>query len=134
MIVRRLGAVEGLGSCTLIATDKTGTLTCNELTVRAKSGCLTARRFTVTGEGFVPIGDVQAATGEFDAERQGQLTSLAIAAVLCNEADLHERDGAWAWRGDPTDVALALHGAQDWKCWRPRGPAGLVARDQPHSI
>ena len=57
LIVRRLTAVEGLGSCTLIATDKTGTLTCNELTVREV--CLpNGETFQVTGEGFVPIGEV----------------------------------------------------------------------------
>ena len=57
VIVRRLAAVEGLGSCTLIASDKTGTLTCNELTAR-EIQLPTGERFDVSGEGFVPQGHV----------------------------------------------------------------------------
>lgn len=105
VIVRRLAAVEGLGSCTLIASDKTGTLTCNELTVREVF--LPDRiKLNVTGEGFVPHGEVlhdgqPVPSGELPA-----LVKLTRAAVLCNEGDLYERDGTWTWRGDPTDLAL----------------------------
>jgi magnesium-transporting ATPase (P-type) len=101
-IVRRLGAVEGLGSCTLIASDKTGTLTCNQLTAR-EARLPDGARFTVTGEGFDPRGVVEPGP---DAHAHASLSTLAIAAALCNEADLHEREGRWTWRGDPTDVAL----------------------------
>jgi magnesium-transporting ATPase (P-type) len=102
VIVRRLAAVEGLGSCTLIASDKTGTLTCNELTVRHVR--LTGgETLEVTGEGFAPHGQVLLQGKPIEP---GKLDRLARAAVLCNEADLHRRDGAWVWRGDPTDVAL----------------------------
>lgn len=103
VIVRRLAAVEGLGSCTLIGSDKTGTLTCNELTVREvrlPNGDI----FEVTGEGFVPEGQVLL-RGE-PIESADHFTELARAAVLCNEADLHHHDGTWVWHGDPTDVAL----------------------------
>jgi magnesium-transporting ATPase (P-type) len=105
VIVRRLAAVEGLGSCTLIASDKTGTLTCNELTVR-KIHLAGGAAFEVTGEGFAPHGHVLLRGRPVEPDGHVGLDRLARAAVLCNEADLHLRDGAWAWRGDPTDVAL----------------------------
>ena len=104
VIVRRLPAVEGLGSCTLIASDKTGTLTCNELTVRQI--CLpNGDEFEVTGEGFAPLGQVLY-QGQIVAPDRLPLDRIARASVLCNEADLHHSDDHWIWRGDPTDIAL----------------------------
>jgi magnesium-transporting ATPase (P-type) len=105
VIVRRLAAVEGLGSCTLIASDKTGTLTCNELTVR-QIVLADGRGFTVTGEGFAPSGQVLFRDDPVVPGSHPGLDDLARIAVLCNEADLHHRNDAWVWRGDPTDVAL----------------------------
>jgi P-type Ca2+ transporter type 2C len=105
VIVRRLTAVEGLGSCTLIATDKTGTLTCNELTVRELS-LVDGTTYQVTGEGFAPNGEIHLSGRPADMARDEQLATTVRAAVLCNEADLHHRDGAWVWRGDAVDVAL----------------------------
>ena len=106
VIVRRLAAVEGLGSCTMIGSDKTGTLTCNELTVQSIL-LPDGRMLAVSGEGFAPDGEVLAdgrpvALGQLPAD----LVRLARVAVLCNEGDLHRRDDQWTWRGDPTDVAL----------------------------
>jgi len=103
-IVRRLPAVEGLGSCTLIASDKTGTLTCNELTVR-ELRLPDARAFEVTGAGYQPRGEILP-RGSDDVPFDGPLRSLLEIAAACNEGDLIERDGQWTWRGDPTDVAL----------------------------
>ncbi len=109
VIVRRLAAVEGLGSCTLIATDKTGTLTCNELTVR-ELWLSNGRAYDVTGEGFVPSGEIQFQGYPVDSSTDELLAALLRAAVLCNEANLHHRDGQWVWRGDAVDVALLTLG------------------------
>ena len=109
VIVRRLAAVEGLGSCTLIGSDKTGTLTCNELTVRA-IGLPDGQAFEVTGEGFVPNGQVLKNGQPVLPCTHATLNDLARAAVLCNEGNLHQRDGSWIWRGDPTDLALLSFG------------------------
>ncbi len=105
VIVRRLAAVEGLGSCTLIASDKTGTLTCNELTVR-EIRLPTGTRFEVSGEGFVPEGQVTHDGQTIEPGNHPMLDGLAEVAVLCNEGDLHRRGGEWIWRGDAVDLAL----------------------------
>jgi magnesium-transporting ATPase (P-type) len=105
VIVRRLAAVEGLGSCTLIASDKTGTLTCNELTVqqvRSPDG----RVFEVTGQGFAPDGRFLLDGLPIEPDHATALGDLARTVTLCNEGELLQRDGEWAWHGDPTDVAL----------------------------
>lgn len=105
VIVRRLTAVEGLGSCTLIATDKTGTLTCNELTVREVQ-IAPGETYQITGEGFSPNGQVMFNGQPIDQTAESTITELIKACVLCNEADLHHRNGDWIWRGDAVDVAL----------------------------
>jgi P-type Ca2+ transporter type 2C len=105
VIVRRLAAVEGLGSCTLIASDKTGTLTCNELTVR-KVMVAGGSRFEVTGEGFSPHGEVLRSSRPVVVAEEPGLTRLVRAAMLCNEADIHQRNGEWVWHGDAVDVAI----------------------------
>lgn len=111
VIVRQLAAVEGLGSCTLIATDKTGTLTCNELTVREV--CLAdGEVFSVTGQGFAPEGEVLLAGQPADFTNHPGLTVTVRAAVLCNEADLHHRNGEWVWHGDAVDIAALSLGAK----------------------
>ncbi|MBM3272866.1 HAD-IC family P-type ATPase [Candidatus Kaiserbacteria bacterium] len=111
VIVRQLTAVEGLGSCTLIATDKTGTLTCNELTVREV--CLpNGDVFPVTGQGFSPQGEVLLAGRRVELADYPHLAATVRAAVLCNEADLHHRNGDWVWRGDAVDVAALVLGVK----------------------
>lgn len=111
VIIRRLAAVEGLGSCTLIASDKTGTLTQNELTVR-QIVLPAGERVTVTGEGFAPNGHVLLGGETLTRPEDPALAGLVRAAVLCNEGDLRLRDGAWVWRGDATDLALLSLGVK----------------------
>lgn len=107
VIVRRLAAVEGLGSCTMVASDKTGTLTCNELTVRVVL-LADGDRLEVTGEGFTPDGEVRKDDQPLGSGDSAQLDDLVLAGVLCNEADLYRHNGDWDWRGDATDVALLV--------------------------
>ncbi len=109
LIVRRLTAVEGLGSCTMIATDKTGTLTCNELTVR-EVWLPNGDTYQVTGEGFIPTGNVLFENQTIDPGSHDPLEWLTQAGVLCNEADLHSHNGSWVWHGDTVDVALLSFG------------------------
>ena len=107
VIVRRLLAVEALGSCTFIATDKTGTLTVNQLTVR-RIGLPDGRVWEVTGEGLAPEGRVLTSRGEPDADEERLLRRIALAAVLPNEGFLGQRDGHWVAGGDTVDVALLV--------------------------
>ncbi len=111
VIVRRLAAVEGLGSCTLIASDKTGTLTCNELTVR-EAWLPDGSVYEADGAGFAPVGSVRERGGGDIGRAGGALAELAHALVLCNEGDLDEHADGWRWRGDPTDVALLSFAAR----------------------
>lgn len=104
VVVRQLVAVEGLGSCTLIATDKTGTLTENELTVR-EVRLPDGTALEVTGTGYAPEGAILQDGRPLDPDLEDEVARLARAAALCNEGHLHRRDGEWVWRGDPTDVA-----------------------------
>lgn len=105
VIVRRLAAVEGLGSCTLIASDKTGTLTCNELTVKTIHTA-NGEIYHVSGKGFKPEGSVYHDDSPVAPGEKSALDAIVRAAVLCNEAELFRIGDEWNWRGDPTDVAL----------------------------
>lgn len=109
VIVRRLAAVEGLGSCTMIASDKTGTLTCNELTVR-ELRLADGSRVDVSGEGFTPEGKLTRDGEVLQVQEHGDVQNLIRVSVLCNEADLRQREGTWTWHGDPTDIALLALG------------------------
>lgn len=105
VIVRRLVAVEALGSCTIIASDKTGTLTVNELTVQriALPGQPT---WHVSGEGSIPEGRILHPRGSPSPHEQLLLEHLCQSVVLCNEGFISRREGAWMHQGDAVDVAL----------------------------
>jgi Ca2+-transporting ATPase len=138
-LIRKLPAVETLGSATVICTDKTGTLTKNEMTVtRVYAG---GRLFEVTGEGYDPVGEIREASGvkreavsssshpvppapdpprspdppsriTHHASLPAGLRRLLEAAVLCNGATLKQDDGVWQVLGDPTEGALLVAAAK----------------------
>ncbi|WP_439578589.1 cation-translocating P-type ATPase, partial [Elioraea sp.] len=109
-IVRRLPAVEALGSVDVICTDKTGTLTRNELSVRAIA--LPDGEIEVAGVGYVPEGDITRDGTPVAAEDDAALAGMLRAAVLCNDARLHDEKGNWAIEGDPTDGAFLVAAAK----------------------
>jgi calcium-translocating P-type ATPase len=110
VIVRKMTAVEGLGSCTLIASDKTGTLTVNEQTVR-RVVLPSGQEIVVSGAGYSGEGEVTTADGgAVAAATKEQLGALVEAAAICNEGTLHIHEGRWRHTGDAVDVALLALG------------------------
>ena len=118
-IIRRMPAVETLGAVTTICSDKTGTLTRNEMTVQRLA---TAEGvIEVSGVGYAPRGAFTATGREVDSS---ELADIARAALLCNDAILRETDGEWQLEGDPTEGALLALAMK----------AGLDARFEAESL
>jgi Ca2+-transporting ATPase len=110
-LIRKLPAVETLGCATVICSDKTGTLTQNEMTV--VQGWTAGKRFKVTGEGYQPSGKFLLGDQPFESAADPDAALLLQGALLCNDAVLDEKNdenGATFWRiiGDPTEGAMAV--------------------------
>jgi Ca2+-transporting ATPase len=114
-LIRKLPAVETLGCTTVICSDKTGTLTQNEMTV--VEGWVGGKKFKISGEGYTPTGQFSADGRPFDPAKEPSASLLLHAALLCNDAKLEEggeEKGGKAWRmvGDPTEGAMVVAAAK----------------------
>ncbi|TWT91491.1 cation-transporting P-type ATPase [Stieleria varia] len=105
-IIRKLPAVETLGSTTVICSDKTGTLTQNQMTVReVLSG---GQRYHITGVGYAPEGEILCEGQPVDVREHQLLVECLTAGMLCNDSTLVKTMGDWHAEGDPTEVALIV--------------------------
>ena len=128
-IIRRMKAVETLGSTTVICSDKTGTLTKNEMTVRQLH--TVEKLFDVSGDGFIPKGTLIGKDGELSNQEMSNLQSdqsfrlLAACLSLCHNSQISKVEGRWSAIGDPTDSACAVLG------WKLNGHIGKFAQRHP---
>ena len=109
-IIRKLPAVETLGSTTVICSDKTGTLTENQMTVQEVAAG--GRCYTVTGGGYEPRGEIQWQGQPVEATEHPALLECLRAGVLCNDSLLVFEEGRHLMQGDPTEAALLVAGAK----------------------
>ena len=129
-IIRKLAAVETLGSATVICTDKTGTLTQNEMTVREIYAG--AESYTVTGTGYDPKGDILDLDGKVvEAAGSEALKSLLATIALANTADLERKEGSWRVVGDPTEGALLTLAAKGGLPKESISPSHQVVKEIP---
>jgi cation-transporting P-type ATPase F len=105
VIVRKLPAVETLGSATVICSDKTGTLTENQMTVQTIYA--NGQQYQISGTGYSPEGEITDAAGKIvDLEHSPALQACLIAGLMCNDSHLEEDHNRWLVIGDPTEGAL----------------------------
>lgn len=103
-IIRKLPAVETLGSATVICSDKTGTLTENQMTVQAIYAG--GHQYKLTGVGYNPEGEILIDDRTVDLNRDRGLQECLIAGLLCNDSHLEKKNAQWVVLGDPTEGAL----------------------------
>jgi len=103
-LIRKLPAVETLGSVTTICSDKTGTLTQNKMVVQAIE--TNNKSLRIAGEGYVPKGEFLLNDQKIEPDEYPELQALLIACALCNDSTLQEAKGQWTILGDPTEGAL----------------------------
>ena len=105
-IVRKLASVETLGSTTVICSDKTGTLTKNEMTVTRVN--TNVRQVHISGAGYIPKGEFMENGSKIDAASDSNLELLLRIGALNNDAHVQQNDGAWVCFGDPTEGAMLV--------------------------
>ncbi|WP_415406120.1 cation-transporting P-type ATPase [Sulfurovum sp. CS9] len=107
-IIRKLPAVETLGAVTVICSDKTGTLTRNEMTVRTIATATDL--FELSGTGYDPHGAISLSDRDVLPEERPLLQEVARAAMLCNDASMEQKNSKWLVHGDPMEGALLVAG------------------------
>ena len=112
VLLRRLQAAEALGASAIICTDKTGTLTQNEMTVRRV--WLPAGEVDVTGVGYDPAGHFAADGEKIDYHQRPDLLALLETGLHCTHARVSKEDGAWRALGEPTEAALVVAAYKAW--------------------
>jgi magnesium-transporting ATPase (P-type) len=109
-ITRHLTSIETLGSVTVICSDKTGTLTRNEMTVRQV--ITHHREYQVTGIGYAPEGKITFDGTPAPLQENGDLQAVIETMAVCNDSDIVEKDGHWVVNGEPTEGALCALAAR----------------------
>ncbi len=133
-LIRKLPAVETLGSVNTICSDKTGTLTQNKMVVQSVfnldslgSNTEDAKNqlFSVTGSGYTPTGEFQLQGSKIEPQEYPELQALFVACTLCNDSVLQQKHGEWTILGDPTEgalIALAAKGGIEQDQWKSKLP------------